>query len=53
MKKKIIYLLMVLFTCLSCSNKDYFDEGYVDLTPGYTIEEEDTYKVYLNSATLL
>ena len=54
MKKKIIYLLMVLFTCLSCSNKDYFDEGYVDLTPGYTIEEEDTYKVYtLNHPCLI
>lgn len=54
MKKKMIYLLMVLFTCLSCSNKDYFDEGYVDLTPGYTIEEEDTYKVYtLNHPCLI
>ena len=34
MKKKMITLAMVLFTFLSCSNKDYFDEGHVDLTPG-------------------
>lgn len=27
MKKKMITLAMVLFTFLSCSNKDYFDEG--------------------------
>ena len=54
MKKKMITLAMVLFTFLSCSNKDYFDEGHVDLTPGYTIEEEDTYKVYtLNHPCLM
>lgn len=27
MKKKMITLAMVLFTFLSCSNKDYFEEG--------------------------
>lgn len=52
--KKIMTLFLVLLAFLSSCDNGYFDEGYVDLSSGYVMDEEETYKVYtLNHPCLM